>query len=63
MKRSSGILGMDFLQQVGAEISLTGQSLCMGHCFFPWRGQEPEVSTVQCLINAGQKELALVRRK
>jgi len=31
MKRcSSGILGMDFLEQVGAEISLTIQSLYIG---------------------------------
>jgi len=50
---SSGILGMDFLQRVGAEISLTSQSLNIGHHSFPLRGQEPEV--VQRLINAERK--------
>ena len=53
---SSGILGMDFLQRVGAEISLTTQLLCVDHCSFPLRGQESEVSTVQRLINAGHEE-------
>jgi ABC-type xylose transport system substrate-binding protein len=52
----SGILGMDFLQRVGAEISLTAQLLCIGHCSFPLRGQESEVSTVQRLINTEQEE-------
>ena len=51
---SSGILGMDFLQRVGAEISLTSQSLCIGHCSFPLKGQELGVSEVQRLANAGQ---------
>ena len=37
---SSGILGMDFLQQVGAEISLTTQLLKIGHYSFPLRGRE-----------------------
>jgi hypothetical protein len=37
---SSGILGMDFLQQVGAEISLTDQLLYIGHCSSPSNGQE-----------------------
>ena len=32
---SSGILGMDFLQWVGAEISLTAQLLHIGHHSFP----------------------------
>ena len=31
---SSGILGMDFLQRVGAEISLTAQLLCIGRHSF-----------------------------
>jgi hypothetical protein len=52
---SSGILGMDFLQRVGAEISLTEQSLYIGHYSFPLRGQDWGVLEVQHLINAGQK--------
>ena len=56
MRCSSGILGMDFLQRVGAGISLTAQLLYMGLCPFPLRGQEWEVSEVQRLINAGQME-------
>ena len=51
---SSGILGMDFLQRVGAEISLTTQSLCIDHYSFPLRGRESEVSGVRRLINAEQ---------
>jgi hypothetical protein len=53
---SSGILGMDFLQRVGAEISLTAQLLCIGHCSFPLRSQGPEVLALQRLINAEQEE-------
>jgi hypothetical protein len=53
---SSGILGMDLLQRVGADISLTDQLLYIGHCSFPLRGQEPELSTVQRLITAEQEE-------
>jgi hypothetical protein len=53
---SSGIIGMDFLQRVGAEISLTEQSLHIGHYSFPFRGQDRGVSDVQRLINAGQKD-------
>ena len=56
LRCSSGILGMDFLQRVGAEISLTTQLLYISHCSFPLRGQEAEVSTVQRLINAGREE-------
>ena len=56
LRCSAGILGMDFLQRVGAEISLTAQSLYIGHCSFPLRGQEADVSTVQRLINAGREE-------
>ena len=51
---SSGILGMDFLQRVGAEFSLTAQVLYIDRYSFPLRGQEREVSEVQHLINAGQ---------
>jgi hypothetical protein len=51
---SSGILGMDFLHRVGAEISLTAQSLYMGRYSFPLRGQELVFSEVQRLITAGQ---------
>jgi hypothetical protein len=47
LKRCSfGILGVDFLQQVGAEISLTAELLYIDRCSFPLRGQGPEVSTV-----------------
>ena len=51
---SSGIFGMDFLQRVGAEISLTAQLLYIDRYSFPLWGQEREVSEVQRLINAGQ---------
>jgi len=51
---SSGILGVDFLQRVGTEISLTAQLLYIDRYSFPLRGQEREVSEVQRLINAGQ---------
>ena len=37
------ILGVDFLQRVGAEISLTAQSLFIGRCSFPLKSQGPEV--------------------
>ena len=53
---SSGILGMDFLQRVGAEIILTAQLLCIGRHSFPLKGQEREVSEVQRLINAGRTD-------
>ena len=61
---SSGILSMDFLQSVGAEISLTAQSLHVGGYSFPLKGQESKFATVQRLTNAeaeqtsrrGQKE-------
>ena len=52
----SGILGMDFLQRVGAETSLTAQLLCIGHCSFPLGGLGADVSMVQRLINAGHEE-------
>ena len=48
---SSDILGMDFLQQVGARISLTTQLIFIGRHSFPLRGQEPGVPEVQLLIN------------
>ena len=50
---SSGILGMDFLQRVGAEISLTVHLLDIGRYSFPLRGRERETSPVWRLINAG----------
>jgi len=52
---SSGILGMDFLQQVGAEISLTTQSLNIGRYSFPLMDRGQGVSTVRRLINAGSE--------
>ena len=53
---SSGILGMDFLQQVGAEISLTTQSLNIGRYTFPLKGRECGVSKVWRLITAEPEE-------
>jgi len=53
---SSGILGMDFLQQVGAEISLTTQSLNIGRYTFPLKGREYGVSKVWRLITAEPEE-------
>ena len=53
---SSGILGMDFLQRAGAEISLTSQLLCIGRYSFSLKGQELEVSEVQRLITAERTE-------
>jgi hypothetical protein len=49
---SSGILGMDFLQQVRAEISLTAQSFNIGRYNFPLKGRECGVSKVRRLITA-----------
>jgi len=60
---SSGILGMDFLHRVGAEISLTAHSLYMGRYSFPLRGQELRFSEVQCLITAGQTRPVCADRK
>ena len=51
---SSVIFGMDFLQKVGAEISLTSQLHCIGRYSFPLKCQELEVSKFQLLITAGQ---------
>jgi hypothetical protein len=51
---SSGILGMDFLQRVGAEISLTDQLIYIDRYSFPLRGQEQGVLEVQRLISAEQ---------
>ena len=53
---SSGILGMDFLQRVGAEISLTTQSLTVGRYSFPLMDRGRGFSTVRRLINAGSEE-------
>jgi hypothetical protein len=52
---SSGILGMDFLQSVGAEISLTSRSLIMDRCSFPLTDWKPDVPTDHRLINGGKK--------
>jgi hypothetical protein len=41
---SSGILGMDFLQQVGTEISVTAQLFYIDPCSFPLRCQGPTSS-------------------
>jgi hypothetical protein len=43
---------MDFLQRVGAEISLTTQSLHIGRYSFPLKSREREDPTVRRLINA-----------
>jgi len=43
---------MDFLQQEGAQISLTAQSLNIGRYTFPLKGRECGVSKVQHLITA-----------
>jgi len=53
---SSGNLGMDFLQHVGAEISLTTQSLNIGHYTFPLKDLECGVSNVRRLITADPEE-------
>jgi len=55
-RRSSGILGMNFLQRVGAEISLTAQILFIGHYSFPLKSRELEVSGTQRLITVGRTE-------
>ena len=39
---------------MGAEISLTAQSLFIGHCSFPFKSQGTEVSETQHLITAVQ---------
>jgi hypothetical protein len=54
--RSSGILGMDFLQRVGAELSLTARSLIMGRHTIPWTDCTQGVSTVRRLANEGREE-------
>jgi hypothetical protein len=53
---SSGILGLDFLQQVGAGISLTTLSLTVGDHLFPLPGWTQEASTNQSLANDGWGE-------
>jgi hypothetical protein len=52
---SSGILGMDFLQEVGARISLTDQLIYIDHYSFALRGQERGVPRAQRLINEEQE--------
>ena len=51
---SSGILGMDFLQRVGAGISLTSQSLRIGQMSFPLKSQGHEIHETRYLINTEQ---------
>jgi len=48
---SSDILGMDFLQRVGAGISLTTQSLRIGQLSFPLKNQGQEIHETRYLIN------------
>jgi hypothetical protein len=55
-RRSSGILGMDFLQRVGAEISLTAHSLFIGHRSFPLKSQGQGAPETRRLITDGQTE-------
>jgi hypothetical protein len=50
---SSGILGLDFLQRVGAEISLTARSLTIVDHSFPSSGWKQEASTNRSLANDG----------
>jgi len=52
---SSGILGMYFVQQVGAEISLTTQSLNIGRYSFPLMIREQGVSKIRHLITVGSE--------
>jgi hypothetical protein len=56
---SSGILGLDFLQQVAAEISLTTRSLIIDRYCFPLTDSESGVSNDQRLANEGQERLGL----
>jgi len=49
----SGIFGIDFQQQVRAEISLTAQLLNIGHYSFLLRDREGGVSPFRRVINAG----------
>jgi len=46
---------MDFLQQVGAEISLTTQSLNTGRYSFPLMSREQGISKIRYLITAGSE--------
>jgi hypothetical protein len=50
---SSGIVGLDFLQRVGAEISLTARSLTIGDHSFPLSGWQQVASTNRSLANYG----------
>jgi hypothetical protein len=54
---SSGILGMDFLQSVGAGISLTSRSLTIDRYSFPLTDWGSRVSKDHRLINEGQEGL------
>jgi len=50
---SSGILGMDFLQRVGADFSLTAHSPFIGHCSFPLKSQGQGAPETQRLNTKG----------
>jgi hypothetical protein len=56
---SSGILGMDFLQSVGAEISLASRSLVIDRYSFPLTDWESRFSKDHRLINEGQEGLEI----
>jgi hypothetical protein len=60
---SSGILGMDFLQRVGAEISLTSRSLIIDSYSFPWTDPESSVSNRQRLANEDKERLEIHGRE
>ncbi len=54
---SSGIIGMDFLQRVGAEVSLTSRSLNLSHYSFPLTDRESGISGDQHLASEGHRRL------
>jgi hypothetical protein len=60
---SSGILGMDFLQRVGAEISLTSRSLIIDNYSFPWTDPESSVSNHQRLASEDKERLEIHGRE
>jgi hypothetical protein len=60
---SYGILSTDFLQRLGAEISLNAQLLQIDRYTFPLKSQGTEDQTVQLLITAGQKEPSSLGRE
>jgi hypothetical protein len=56
---TSGILGMDSLQQMGADISLTSRSLIIDRYSFPLTDWESGVSKHQRLANEGTERLGI----